>query len=141
MQPSSVITYPIPLYANVPINAFFYEPNGFDITAISLGTMTTVTTSVNHNYVIGNLVRLIIPFGYGCIALNEQTGYVVSIPASNQVTINLSSHNVTPFINAALKQQPQITPVGDVNSGQINTDGLINQGTFIPGSYINISPL
>lgn len=132
---------PHPPFANVVINAQFYSPSRFVISAVSLGGITTVTTSTNHNYLIGQLVRLIFPFGYGCTQLNEKSGYVMSIPALNQVTLNLSSFNVDAFIAANLKQQPQITAIGDVNYGQTNATGITNQGLNIPGSFINISPL
>lgn len=146
-MPNTVLTYPIPLYQNLPIEAQYYLPSVFIITAISLGLNTTVTTSVNHNYVIGQSVRLLIPSKYGSRALNEILGLVVSIPNPSQVLLNISSQNVDPFIASPtflpFQQQtlPQIVAVGDYNSGQINNSGSVNQITFIPGSFIDVSPL
>lgn len=140
-MPNTVISGPVPLYQNFPIQAQFYAPSVFNISAITLGQFTIVTTSINHNYVIGQLVRLLIPNGYGSRALNEQTGYVVSIPAPNQVTLNLSSYNVSAFINANLPTAAQIVAVGDVNMGYISKTGRIVASTNIPGSFINISPM
>jgi ABC-type Fe3+-hydroxamate transport system substrate-binding protein len=137
----TVISYPIPPYSNVPIQAQYYAPNFFFISAISLGTTTTVTSTETLNFVIGQLVRLLIPPTFGCRQLNEQEGYVLSIPAANQVVISIdSSQNVDPFISSAATTKPQIIPVGDVNTGVTNSSGPMNQGTFIPGSFINISP-
>jgi len=34
----------------------------------------------------------------------------------------------------------QILAIGDVNQGAINSLGRRNNGTFIPGSFIDISP-
>ncbi len=142
MIATRVVTYPIPAYANVPINAQYYQPSQFFISAISLGPTTIITTTVNHNYVLGQLVRLIIPFGFGCIQLNEQLGNVIAIPAANQVTLNINSAGVTPFNNNALfNTKAQILAVGDNNSGIISLTGRAIATTNIPGSFINISPL
>lgn len=136
---STVVTAPFPAYQNLPIEPQFYQPSRFVISAITLGQTTTVTTSVNHNYVVGQLCRLLIPNGYGATQLNEQTGYVASIPAPNQVILTLVSNNSNAFINAALLQQPQILAVGDVNTGVTNTI-VTDQGTAVLGAFINISP-
>jgi len=79
-MPNTVISYPIPPYSNPPIEPQNFKPSLFYITAISLGQITTVTTSVNNNYVVNQEVRLLIPNGYGSRGLNEQIGLVISIP-------------------------------------------------------------
>lgn len=134
-----VISYPIPLYSNVPIQPQFYRPSRFVISGVVLGNSTTVTTSVNHNYVIGQHVRLLIPVGYGCTQLNDKDGYVDSIPAPNQVVVTINSLQANAFINASLKQQPQILAIGDVNTGSTNDHGPYRIKSYIPGSFINIS--
>jgi hypothetical protein len=137
----TVISYPIPAYSNLPIEPQFYNPNQFFISGITLGPTTTVTATANMNYVIGQLVRLIIPPTFGCRQLNEVTGYVLSIPASNQVTLSInSSQNVDPFKSSTATTKPQILPVGDVNTGATNSSGRTNNGTFVPGAFINVSP-
>lgn len=213
----TVISFPIPPYANVPIEPQFYQPSRFVISAISLGPTTTITTSVNHNYVIGQLVRLLIPQAYGSFQLNEVKAYVISIPTTTQVVLDFDSRNTNPFIttpytatitnatqanpcvltannffsvggfltitgvtgmtelNGKNRQiqnispttitlnldstgftayisggiatlqvpqtaQPQILAIGDINSGAINASGRTANGTFPPGSFINISP-
>jgi hypothetical protein len=141
MARNSVVSFPTPLYANVPINANFYIPNQFFISDISQGIQTIVTTTVNHNYVIGQLVRLIIPKENGIRGLNETESYVIDIPSLNQVTLAISSIGMDPFITSTQPTQPQILAIGNVNSGNINSSGRVNTGTFIPGSFINISPL
>lgn len=140
MVQNTVISYPIPLYANVPIHAEYYQPSRFVISAISLGITTTVTTTVNHNYVIGQEVRLIVPPTFGSRALNEKTGFVISIPADNQVELNIDSIGVDAFIASSATTQAQILGLGDINTGVINASGRSPTGTFIPGSFINISP-
>lgn len=139
---SGVISYPIPLYQNVPIEPQFYQPRRFVISNISLGSTTTVTTTTNHDYVIGQEIRLIIPAQFGCFQLNEVLGYVLSIPTSDSVVVSInSSRNVDPFISTtATTASPQILAIGDINQGAINASGRVNTGTFIPGSFQDISP-
>lgn len=130
---------PIAPYNNLPIAAYNFLPSQFFISAITLGQSTTVTMTKNHNYVIGQQCRLVIPEANKSYQLNEQTGFVTSIPAANQVILNIdSSQNVNAFVSTSLPTQPQIMAIGDINTGTINT-GRANDGTFVPGSFINIS--
>ena len=134
-------TGPVAPYNNLPIEPQNYQPRFYFISNISLGQMTTVTTTNNNDYVIGQECRLLIPPSNGCRQLNEQTGFVVSIPAPNQVTLNInSSVNVDPFTPSTFTIKPQIVAIGDVNTGAINSNGRSPTGTYVPGSFINISP-
>ncbi len=147
MPQNPIITFPTPAYQNVPIHDEFYAPKVFVISDISIGQTTIVTTTVDHDFVIGQWVRLIIPNKYGSRLLNEQQGLVISIPSSNSVELNIDSIGTDAFIASPVfiqfesKTLPQIIPIGDNNFGAINSSGRINTGTFIPGSFINISPL
>lgn len=133
---------PIAPQNNPPINPQYYQPSQFFISAISLGVTTTITTSVNNNYAVGQVVRLLIPPTYGTYQLNEQTAQVINIPAANQVTLNINSKGYNAFIPSPAygPTKPQIIAIGDVNSGVINASGRSSTGTFIPGSFIDISP-
>jgi len=138
----TVISYPIPPYSNVPIEPQFYQPRRFIISNITLGQTTIVTTSVDHDYVIGQEVRLMIPAVFGCYQLNGLSGYVLSLPAANQVEISIdSSQNVNVYIAATSTQSPQILAIGDVNEGYISNSGQVVPNPGIPGAFINISPL
>ena len=132
-------TGPIAGYNNLPIETGFYQPRVFFIEDVELGPTTTVTTTVDHDYVVGQQCRLIIPPTNGCRQLNEISGLVISIPADDQVILNInSSMNVDLFVTSTSKTQPQILAIGDVNTGSTNT-GSTNNTTYIPGSFINIS--
>lgn len=144
----TVISFPIPPYSNLPINAEFFQPSQFFISAITLGLTTTVTTTADMNYVVGQQVRLIIPPTFGCRQLNESQGYVLSIPSPTQVVLSIdSSQNVDTFKSSTATTQPQILAIGDVNTGYVSTTGrsipTVNGNTqiTIPGSFINISPV
>lgn len=133
---------PIAPENNPPINPQYYLPSVFNIVNITLGVVTTVQTNIPHNYVVGQLVRLLISTIYGSYQLNEQEGYVISIPSDNEVILTIDSTNANPFIYLPLSgtTQPQISPVGNINTGSINSSARSNTGTFIPGSFIDISP-
>ena len=127
---------------NPPIKPQYYKPKKFVISSITTGFVTSVTTVLPMDYVIGQLVRLLIPQTYGARQLNERQGYVIGIPAPNQVLINIDSQICDPFISSPAygPTPPQICAIGDVNTGQINANGRTSTGTNIPGSFINISP-
>jgi len=144
---SSIFPGPIAPENNPPIEPQWFQPSNFQITAISYGTSTTVTTApafgVNNNYVIGQEVRFNIPFANGAQQLNGQQGIVIGIPGTNQVIVNINtSIGYDPFISVPLfgRTPPQISAIGDTNSGPINTTGRNNVGTTIQGSFLNISP-
>jgi hypothetical protein len=133
------IVGPVPPYTNPPIQPLNYQPRRFVISNVTLGSTTTVTTTLDMDYVIGQLVRLIIPPSYGCRQLNESQGYVISIPFANQVVLDIYSTGGDPYIASSATTQAQILGIGDINSGQVNTNGRVNQLNYIPGSFINIS--
>lgn len=137
----SVISYPIPLYQNLPIEPGYYQPRRYVIEDIDLGLNTTVITTTDHDYVVGQTVRLIIPSSFGCYQLNEKQGVVFSIPTSDSVVISIDSlRNVDPFVVSSDSTPAQILAIGDVNSGAINPHGRERNQTYIDGSFINISP-
>src|SRR6188474_863791 len=94
-QQRGVLSYPIPAYQNLPPEPEFYVPRRFVIEGITLGVTTIVTTTEDHNYVIGQECRLLIPSPFGSYQLNEVKGNVISIPADDQVELSIdSSRNV-----------------------------------------------
>jgi hypothetical protein len=133
---------PTPPYSNVPINANYYMPSRFVITDVTAGTTTTITTASPHNYVIGQLVRLLFPSTYGCSQLNGTEGYVIAIPTATEVTINIYSAHIDPFVASPVygPTSPQIVAIGDIRSGLISFTGRSLPATAIPGSFVNISP-
>lgn len=84
---SSPFPGPVPPYNNPPINPQYYEPRVFDIEDVQLGSFTNVFTVMNHDYVIGQEVRLLIPYYSGCRQLNQMTGEYIIPP--NQQAVNL----------------------------------------------------
>lgn len=132
---------PIAPESNPPINPQYYKPSVFAISAIALGETTTVTTSVDHNYVIGQVVRLLIPESYGSFQINGQSGNVIVIPAPNQVIVTINSTNTNAFQIGSTTTPAQIIAIGDVNTGPINANGPRQTSILIPGSFQDISPI
>lgn len=139
---TGVISYPIPAFQNVPIHPEFFKPRRFVISNVTFGQTTIVTTARDHDYVIGQEIRLIIPPSFGCRQLNDLRGFVLSIPSTNQVEVTIdSSVNVDAYIASTdSTESAQIVAIGDVNTGAINRHGRHHNKTFIPGSFRNISP-
>lgn len=134
---------PIAPERNPPINAQYYAPDRFIISAIVPGSNTVITTTTPNNFVVGQLVRLLIPWYWGAQQINTQLGYISLLISSSQFILDIYSIGIKPFALStfapAIQNQPQVIPVGDANSGPINT-GRTNNQTFISGSFINISP-
>lgn len=131
---------PTPPYNNPPIQPQNFQPSQFIISDISIGYKTLVRTVNDMNYVVGQLIRLLIPQSWGCYQLNEVTAYVLEVLSPNVISLQLdSSTNVNEFKSGSSKNFPQIVAVGDLNSGIISSTGNINFSTNIPGSFINIS--
>lgn len=139
-----ILSGPIAPENNPAIMPQFFNPSQYFISSITLGVQTVITTTVNNNYVLGQQVRLLIPPQNGCRQLNEQSGYVLSLPASNQVSLSINSVGIDSFVTTTNPQQPQIIAIGDINSGLISTNGKLgsnnNFAPTVPGSFINISP-
>lgn len=142
----SIFPGPIAPENNPTIEPQFFQPSRFQISAITRGVTTTVTTlpafGVDNNYVIGQLIRFNIPPFYGIQKLDGQQGYVTSLPATNQIVVDINtSQGYDPFIPSPSYSTtpPSVVAIGDINTGSINT-GRTNNGTSIPGRFENISP-
>lgn len=130
----------------------WFQPSRFTISAITRGATTTVTVlpalfenqnPINMDYVVGQQVRFIIPQPYGIRQLNEVDAFVVDITGLNQFVVNVNSLlNFNDFIPSPPfgPTVPHVVPIGDVNSGTINSAGRASTGLFPPGTFINISP-
>lgn len=115
---------------------FLYAPGVSFVSALSLGSTTTVDTTAAHNFYVGQRVGFFIPAEYDTIELNPLPnsstpgspvyGYVVSVTDYNTVVVNIDSSAYTAFDSnqtvasvAAGLSFPQIYAAGDVNSGGV----------------------
>jgi hypothetical protein len=71
----------------------------------------------------------------------------LSVPTTNSVVVGINSVGTDPFIASPTflpyqsQTPPKIMAIGDINSGQINGNGPQTSLTYIPGSFMDISPL
>lgn len=114
---------------------YLYFPGVSVISAITLGSTTTIDTANAHNFVVGQEVAFRIPSAYGTIELNSLPnttipgspiyGYVVAVTDYNTVVVNISSSSYTAFnsnqtyASASGLSFPYIVAVGDVNTGGV----------------------
>ena len=135
---------PLPSLIIPPIEPQYFQPWSFYISNITLGVTTTVTVIVpvvtQLNYVVGQQVRLLVPQQSGCRQINRKTGYILSVSLPNQVVIDINSLGSDPFISQSTPNQPQISAIGDINSGALNSAGNLSTSVSIQGSFQNISP-
>jgi hypothetical protein len=121
---------------------FLYLPEDNVVTAITLGNTTTITTSMYHNFEVGQEIAFRIPNAWGTVELNSLPnvlipgqpiyGYVVSITDNWTFVVNINSSAFTAFTtNIAVNLVPgltfpQVLAVGDVNMGgqRIYTQGV-----------------
>lgn len=120
-----------------------YIPFTCDISGITNGQTTVVTTSVDHGFVVGNSVQFVIPLQWGIRQLSGKTGYVLST-TSDTVTVNIDSSQFdsfsTPIVTLpTVIDQPQILPVGDGNTGYL-TPNVSDPALQIPGTFRNTYP-
>lgn len=139
---------PIAPENNPVINPQYFQPSRFSLQSISQGVTTTVTMypttirgfTVLPNYVIGQKVRFIMTPQSRMGQINNQEAYVIDVPSDVSVVVDIDSRFFDSFVSGQGNTPAQIIAIGDVNSGQINSSGLINNITYINGSFINISP-
>lgn len=110
-----------------------YLPGVDYISAITIGTTTTVTTTTPHNFVVGQEIAFRIPSQWGIVQLNSLPnnvvpgspiyGYVTAVTANNVFVCSINSTGFTAFnSNPTVAQAigltfPQVLAVGDINSG------------------------
>ena len=126
---TGVISYPIPPYSNVPIEPQFYSPQRLNISDITRGFTTLITTSSVHEYVIGQQIRLIVPSIFGSYQLNEQIGYVISIPTTTSVEVTINSTQVDPFIPTPYTAV--ITNITQATSAVVTANNFFGSGDSI----------
>lgn len=129
---------------------FLYAPGVSFIEAITTGTTTTVTTTAQNNFVVGQEIAFRIPPLWGTIQLNSlpndlrpgapRYGYVVSITNSTTFVCSINSTNYTAFnTNQTVASVPgltfpQVLAVGDVNTGGVQISAGSN---LYPSPVVN----
>lgn len=78
----------------------------------------TITTTFEHNYQTGEIVRLIVPLGYGMVEANQKQG-VITVTGDTTFTIDIDTTHfnayTTPSTYPENYQYSQVVPVGEEN--------------------------
>jgi len=95
-----------------------YQPAMRIISAITNANPAAITTTFDHDYTTGMIVRLIIPKGYGMLQANELSGSI-TVTADDAFTINIDTVDFDTFAAPTSlplsAQSAQVVPVGEVN--------------------------
>jgi hypothetical protein len=130
---------------------YLYFPGVSLIAFLTTGATTTISTTANHNLVVGSQVAFRVPEAWGTIELNTPTslgqpvyGVVTAVNSAVQVVVNVDSSAMTAFDSnptfaAALAglTAPQMVAVGDRNTGEVTNAFLpiTTNGPTIGGSF------
>jgi len=126
-------------YRVVNVDPLFYPRRRF-VVNITQAVNAQVSTSVAHNYVVGQEVRFNIPSQSGMIQLNATpdnnylSAIILTVVDSYNFTINIDTSAFTAFTWPTIAQQPssfpEVHPVGEdtasslsINAAQIPLDG------------------
>jgi len=94
------------------------------IDAITNSFPAQVTTSFDHDYATGDIVRLNIPRWFGMVRANKLVGKI-TVTGTDTFTIDVDTTNFNPFaitlpVPWYVDSYPHVTPVGEVTA---NLDG------------------
>jgi hypothetical protein len=126
-------------------NSGTYTPAINDLTNVTNSNIATVTTVSDHNYVINQQVQFFIPSQWGMRQLNQLKGYVLTIPTSNEFTVNINTSQFDAFITPTpptyiVIDPAQVMGIGETNYGQSSPGGIPILPITIPGAYENQPP-
>jgi methenyltetrahydromethanopterin cyclohydrolase len=128
---------------NPPITPQYYSPRAVVISSITpiSQTSTQIVTETENQFVVGQVVRFDIVARVGMQELNQSQAIVFSITNDTTFLAKVDTTKFNAFNPAGnTLQDSMVIPIADLNSGQINSSGRINNITYIDGSFINISP-
>jgi len=82
------------------------------------GNITQIDTQSPHTFVLGQIVKFLIPIDYGMPQINGEVATVIGVAINpNQFFVNIDSRSFEPFVvPAAPKQFAQVFDIGEINS-------------------------
>ncbi len=96
-----------------------YQPAMRIVTAITNAAPASVTTSFDHLYLTGSIVRLDIPLGYGMQQVNQKFG-PITVTSPTTFTIDIDTTQFDAFSVASSypynEQYAQCVPMAEINS-------------------------
>lgn len=95
-----------------------FQPAMRTISEITNANPAVVTTYIDHQYITGTIVRLIVPPGFGMLQANQLTGAIIVL-THNTFSINIDTTNFDIFILPSLFPEDyysaQVVPIGEDN--------------------------
>jgi len=88
------------------------------VVGITNASSPTVTTSIDHEYLSGEIVRLIVPFNWGMTQMNGKVGEITVLsPTTFSIDINSTDFDtfVVPTPNDQYPFPAQVIPIGERN--------------------------
>lgn len=126
------------IYRIINFDPLFYPPTR-TIVNITQANRGVVTTSVNHNYIVGQSVRFNITAPFGMTQLNGVLANITAVTAST-FTINIDTTGFTAFTFPLAASYPftpaSVNPVGE-ETDQFSNPNLLDDATVNTG-YIGV---
>jgi len=128
-------------YRIIAPSTMFYPKHRF-ITAISQAASAVMVTSVTHDYVVGQRIKMSVPAAFGMVEMDGLEGTITAVvttgtTGNNTITVDIDSTGFTAFafpLTAAAPFSPaMITPVGVSATdtyGHLTTDATVNNATI-----------
>ena len=93
-----------------------FKPAMRIITAITNDFPASITTSFDHGYASGIIIRVVVPIGYGMPQINEKFGSII-VTGATTFDIDIDTRYFSPFVvPVSPKQYAQSIPIGEINS-------------------------
>ena len=111
---------PMPILA---VKKPIFQPAMRVISTITNGFPCTVTTTFDHNYVTGMIVRVNIPPHFGMQEANQKQS-PITVTSSTAFTMDIDTTFLDPYSPSSSfpssQQYGQVTPVGELNETILN---------------------
>ncbi len=127
-------------------NSGTYSPIACPISDVTQEQYPIVTTTIDHSFVVGNRVQFSIPQAWGMYQLDGLKAYVITVPSSNEIVVNVDTSTFNVFVtptppNIYVVIEPaQVAGIGDINTGTSSSGGIPANPNTIPGAYQNQPP-
>jgi len=96
-----------------------FQPAMRIISAVTKANPASVTTTFNHQYLTGAIVRLNIPTGFGMVQANQLYAPII-VTGNTTFTIDINTTQFDVFAAATSyphnRQSASVTPVGEISS-------------------------
>lgn len=98
-----------------------FQPAMRLITDITNYKTALVITSFDHDFLVGLVVRLYVPRGFGMTQANQLVGTILEVPSTTSFMVSIDTTDFDIFITPApvpwyIGIYPMVVPIGEVNS-------------------------